>query len=1576
MTNEELSENGEKAPAQAAGPEADVAALGQPAPASSLAATIRDNAKAADSAAPSILRPKDRLGPFRIERVIGRGGMGIVYEAVEATLKRHVALKVLPPAALLDETQIRRFRNEASAAAQLTHPNIVPVYSIGSDCGVHFYAMQLIAGRNLSQVIASIREKLEQKQGNRRWSEETQDSDKTLAQTSKAPEVNTTDHRLQHPSSKRRRSSEPWLAADFALFGSNRQLVSNRTKWFKTIAGLSRDAARAIAFAHDCGVIHRDLKPSNLILDDRGKIWVTDFGLAQLRNNPIGTATGDVVGTYRYMSPEQASGRRFLIDHRTDVYSLGATLFELLALRPAFTSDDPTELMRNAAFDDPPQLRKISPLIPVELETIVCKAMAKNPHERYLTAHEMADDLDRFCQDQPIAARPPSALQRLRRWSRKYPAITGMLAVALCMCFLASLALSGTMWQFGTTMKAQYQAASALLLASRSHAMRIENPGLAVALARESVALQATSEGNRALLSSLEENHELSLLELRQAPCQLSLSADGTRVLTVPAFDGRRPSERPMVLDLVTERPLFRLEPRGVVVAAMYVPGSDRIITLSVPAELSNGDISSPSTPKLLSLWDGTTGNPLQTLSDIPISQLTEAQFSPGGQRVVLPGSEGEACVYATTNLQQEFVLRSDGNVQHTAFSPGGRWIATSDQAGTVRLWNAGDGSPSISLPRNQSKVRRLEFSHDDRYLLASTGDHTLVYSTEADRAEPIVHLVEPEFTLLPTQDRCVAYYDSANYLNVRKLSDGALVTTIPLSDMARKAGERKHIGFAGDQTMAVASGKAIEIFNCISGEKIHSLRGHQSFVRGIAYSKALDCWISCSADKTLRRWSPRSGRERMQSDNSSLTFPNIAFSPNTKEVLISQTTPPSSIFFDAKGNRIFGTIEGILPTDDFHRYHMMALEGKHLKVIDIRTGRSVFETSLAWQLSAAQAISDQAFLLVADTGQCSLWQAEEGRLTNLTLPGEIHSCSAISHDGRTLAIGLSSGKCHLYSVEQPTGPTRTLQHAHKVVAVQLLSEERVATVDSQSQCHIWDIEDSPHLLQHQGANINTLLVSHDGKYLFTYHSREESEIACWDTVTRQSLGQTEKRPLSKVLLCCNADCLIQVSRSHGVQVWGFLENESAILSDRPTVDAQLMGDTLFTIERVTPPGILHDPALTHQQSQRYSFTGFHLKTRERLFEPVLLPARIPPSLSVDNKSETIAITARSFVAKLLDLETEQSRSLGQHQAMLTHAAFLDNGTVVTAGLDGMLNLQHQHARTTSQMYEHPITAIAHHGATLACGLADGSIVLFDAASNETLTTLPGNSTAGAVHFLQFASDGKHLLATYENAGAYWNLLSRIAQPIASLTADTRAKILPGNQYAIRWKSSTAMLAGDHRNAAPGSGLQPIKRDVDIFDLASDKITNFLPDSTEVKDLEVSPDGSEVWTVGTNGELKFYRRSASSMSFAPIEHRVTELVENAEVKHLQLSPSGRLLALTVAPNAIYIFDLHQNENIYLFSAPGDLHVPVLNNRPCAFSKDEEWFAFAMNSIVAVRPIAPASHVERYTSRRLTNAERP
>ena len=392
--------------------------------------------------------PCAQLGDYRILREVGRGGMGVVYEAEQVSLGRHVALKVLPFAAAIDPKQRQRFQIEAQAAAQLQHPHIVPIFNVGCDHGVHYYAMQFVEGRSLAAILHELRHGNECSRG-----DSGPTGVKTVEQTNAGPvsaagvcaavsSRGSQEGSTPEPHGYTFSSPDTISAFSPSPSAGNPSLVPTAVgpmhqdrAFCRNVARLGVEAADALDHAHGLGILHRDIKPANLLIDPHGALWITDFGLARFPSDLSVTRTGDMVGTLRYMSPEQALARRGVVDQRTDIYSLGVTLYELLTLRAAFDGRDHQELLRQIALEEPAPPRRLNAAVPRDLETIVLKAMAKDPASRYATAQEMAGDLRRFLGDRPIQARRPGPLERTLRWSIRHrdlvASTAGIIALAL-----------------------------------------------------------------------------------------------------------------------------------------------------------------------------------------------------------------------------------------------------------------------------------------------------------------------------------------------------------------------------------------------------------------------------------------------------------------------------------------------------------------------------------------------------------------------------------------------------------------------------------------------------------------------------------------------------------------------------------------------------------------------------------------------------------------------------------------------------------------------------------------------------------------------------------------------------------------------------------------------------------------------------------------------------------------------------------------------------------------------------------------------------------------------------------------
>jgi serine/threonine protein kinase/WD40 repeat protein len=492
-----------------------------------------------------------RLAGYRIVRELGSGGMGVVYEAVHVDLDRPVALKVLDARFTRDGNSLRRFQEEAKLAAGLHHTHIVPVFDVGHVGGLCYYAMQRIEGTGLDRVLRTMRR-----------DRSTAAGSGSLRGPAGTPSLGPPGLADSAP------GSLSWPGPGPILGGPSRGSRADESSpcfeplrgsaYYRWVAEAGRQAAQALAHAHRRGIIHRDVKPSNLLVDLRGTIWVTDFGLARRLSDPGLTRTDSLLGTPRYMSPEQTKSGT--LDGRTDVYSLGATLYEMLTLRPPFEGRTAAELVQQIADRDPVPPRKVDPRIPRDLETIVLKALAKRPDDRFIDANELGEDLNRFLRHEPVQARRIGPVGRLWRLARRHPAVALVsTAASIAILTTVTVAYVQILQERNAARKAEGKASEALLLSERHRAelnrSMLEEKLVAAALMHSSHVPNLREQG----IAKLKEAVALG----PNPPMRARLRDEAVRFLALRDVEARS--------DLAT----------GGVSALVFGPAGERLATLS-----------------------------------------------------------------------------------------------------------------------------------------------------------------------------------------------------------------------------------------------------------------------------------------------------------------------------------------------------------------------------------------------------------------------------------------------------------------------------------------------------------------------------------------------------------------------------------------------------------------------------------------------------------------------------------------------------------------------------------------------------------------------------------------------------------------------------------------------------------------------------------------------------------------------------------------------------------------------------------------------------------------------------------
>jgi serine/threonine protein kinase/WD40 repeat protein len=712
--------------------------------------TIGDKTTPMIAGDPPVLPTRASLGDFRLIRQIGQGGMGVVYEAEQLSLGRRVAVKVLPFAAMLNDQHRKRFYNEARAAATLDHPHIVPVYFVGQERGVHFFAMQLINGQSLADLIATLSSSRTGDPiaaGSR-----TKQSRKPLHPPPGGSDaVAAGEGAKSKPSSLGKRNPADTQVNFLSTISTVHS--GDRSAFFRTAARLGAEAAEAIEHAHQLGILHRDIKPGNLLVDGLGKLWVADFGLATIETGETLTRTGGVVGTAAYMSPEQAAATPN-IDGRSDVYALGATLYELLTLRrhrgdPA--NGGATNPKSHAVVDS---LRSLESTIPVDLETIVLKSLAVDPADRYQTAGAMAADLRSFLAGTEIKARRLSFAQRQTRRLRRHQRFVVPVAAA---SFLAVLLIAVAATAYSNRLANALQEKEQALAAAENSRKRAE---LSESTAQQSARAARDSEMFARRLSyrsdmqlafdkyaggDLPQAAEIlarqipaeSEVDIRGVEWQLLNAEVNAKYTTLGAHDGPTtecvlyPDGNTVatagedglvhVWDIAGRRRVKTIEPRIGEIHAMAI--SPDGTTLAVGGKPTIMTLAFA----LIHLIDTETGKHKGTCQR-HITTIESIEFSPDG-KLIAAGSRNEHVKISTVTGEHLHTIDNSHRNHSISFSPDSKHIATCASEETLQIWDCETGQPRFEQPINVGNpIRMVKWSPTGEFLAATWQHYPVLY--------------------------------------------------------------------------------------------------------------------------------------------------------------------------------------------------------------------------------------------------------------------------------------------------------------------------------------------------------------------------------------------------------------------------------------------------------------------------------------------------------------------------------------------------------------------------------------------------------------------------------------------------------------------------------------------------------------------------------------------------------------------------------------------------------------------------------------------------------------------------------
>ena len=1265
------------------------------------------------------------IGSYELIREIGRGGMGVVYQARHDSLERNVALKLLPARLADDPKAIARFQREAKAISNLHHTNIVPLYEAGIDGSHCFFAMQLINGRSLDKMLISVRNE---------------------AVDTKANKGSTT--KVQNSSVNSQLASLQQLLESSESDSSSSSKSSGRSS-FDWAARIGVQVADAIHYAHKQGVIHRDLKPSNIMVDENGTAWLTDFGLAKLEGDDL-TQTGDIVGTLRYMSPERFVGE---CDSRADIYGLGLTLYELVLQRPAYQSSDRGELVRLISQADPVRPRLIAPRVPRDLETIILKSIEKEPRHRYKNAEQLKQDLQRFLNDEPVRARRISPVERSLRWARRNKAMaTALSGIALMAAItIAVMAYSLTTTRTALKESRRFNAKSLLTLANDAFGERRYQT--ASMLAAKSMEVFPTDVA-QAKLNSAVANSPASLHWSSSTPGNVGAVACGNKgALIAAANDGLI-----HLWNAETLESLSTLAGHAEVITALAVCSSRPLV-------------ASGSKDQTVRLWSAKTGELLWShqVSAAPV----EVSISADGKYVAAGGSfRGTVRVWNVGSGKEQCHFEGRGSaIQSLDLTSDGNWLAVCHVDNSLVVRNL---QTQFELPLSvEANINALRFLDSDRLVVGTTAG-CRAWQRQDDSWKPLATVYEDIHVATiayqaDSNDIAIASHDgSIHFCDAVTFEEQSTQTT-------EDAGPVDYLAYTQGQRLLMASApiagrnddRKLRLFDPQTGSNTAWISGHGAAVRQIDFSNDGKLIASLSDDQTVRLWDgvQTTAIERWQVPGKKIDC--ISISPNGKWIAASAADKTVRLWRTERGKP--DSIEPIrfqkrVLSLDFSPDNttLACMTPSEVQFLRFGTATELGNLSELWRAQLLGDVDASEVAGVARLRDDTVATDDKSKrqstldVVKVLAPAEHPfkgNALKYSPTGDFFATGTAKGKILLWSrAGKPVGEV-SLGKKSNIRSMHLSADgNRLAVLSGENPVSVYDLSDrkKPRMIRRlspHGTGTYSMSLSPRGDRLLT--GSYDNTATLWSVETGSPISQLEGQRGLVDQVHFSDDGRFSATSSQGeIRLWKMNSSTERILRASKLIDPneKNVGDgMLFTLEWNPDKSSLMIKGL---RSGTYRAVILDMESdRRQVF-------KYGYGGSFDPNGSRIVLCSQSGDLEVIDLDTGKRHALEHDGTPMKDVEYNCDGTLIAAGTDKKILLwdakTFQPKKSIPARWVRKRTSIEFHPldpTLLAHTTDDGKVEFWDVSQSAPRQIRVFDGHPGTVGRIAFSPDGRLMVS-------------------------------------------------------------------------------------------------------------------------------------------------------------------------------------------------------------------------------------